>query len=130
MNKNYYFIEHISGKEKEDLEKQLISLKLRYQSPERGGGGIEESIKVVVAWINLNDFWVGFFASLAASRAEKVLSALWKWYASHKNTLDNKVEYRAKIFIYNRRGNVELDLPIRHKYSKNDIYRLIKKLQK
>lgn len=130
MSKNYYFTENISGEEKEDLEKQLINLGLRYQSPERGGGEIHEAIKVVIAWINLNDFWVGFFASFAASKAEKILSSLYRWYSSHKKSLDSKVEYRVKIFIYNRKGNIDLELPIYKKYSKKDISDLIKKLQK
>jgi len=131
----YYIFEPLDGyrvSASKDLVKRLEELGFRYELFEGGGGGeSKEVIHQIIAHLTVDDFWLGVFSSLLASRIEKVLTSLFKWYQA--NRIKGSTIRQVVTITIKKNKNLDvysIDFDIVKKHSHKEILEKIKKARK
>lgn len=121
--KNSYTVLELPKDSKKSLATEFEKLGFVYIPPEMGGGPTEAA-RMLIAWVNIHDFWSALFIGVLVNRIDKLVSAICVW--SKKNPPeDKKVEYVINISVYNPRNSYTITLKADQKYSKAQIRKII-----
>lgn len=121
--KSTFTILELPEKSKKSLAAEFEHLGFVYIPPEMGGGPAEVA-RVLIAWLNIHDFWSALFIGILVNRIDKLMSVIYSW--SKKNPPeDKKLEYVVNISVYNLKNSYTLNLRVDQKYSKSQIRKII-----
>lgn len=121
--KNSYTVLDLPKDSKKNLATEFEKLGFVYIPPEMGGGPVEAT-KLLIAWLNIHDFWSALFIGVLVNRIEKLMDIISSWVKKNPAE-DKKVEYVVNISVYNLKNSYTLNLKVDQKYSKSQIRKII-----
>ncbi|MCX6810501.1 MAG: hypothetical protein NTY30_02040 [Candidatus Berkelbacteria bacterium] len=121
--KNSYTVLELPENSKKSLAAELENLGFVYILPEMGGGPSEVA-RLLIAWINIHDFWSMLFIGVLVNRIDKLISVIYDWFKKNPPE-DKKVEYVVNISVYNLKDSYTINLKADQKYSKSQIRKII-----
>lgn len=121
--KSSYTILGLPEKSNKSLATEFEHLGFVYVSPEMGGGPVEAT-KLLIAWLNIHDFWSTLIVNLLINRIDKIAISIYNWYKNNPPR-DKKVEYVFNISVYNFNNSYTINLKADQKYSKAQIRKII-----
>ena len=121
--KNSYTVLELPENSKNSLATELEKLGFVYVLPEMGGGPAEAT-KLLIAWLNIHDFWSSLIINLLINRIDKMMIIIHNWYRKNPPE-DKKVEYVVNISVYNMDNSYTINLKADQKYSKAQIRKII-----
>jgi hypothetical protein len=121
--KSSYTILGLPEKSNKSLAAEFEHLGFVYIPPEMGGGPAEVT-KLLIAWLNIHDFWSSLIINMLINRIDKIAISIYKWYKNNPPE-DKKVEYVVNISVYNFNNSYTINLKADQKYSKSQIRKII-----
>ena len=104
-----------------ELSHEFEKMGFEYQGGEFGGGA---PIQQIIAWLNIHDFWATIFIGLSVNRIEAIMKKIYDWFRSNRPAKED-IEYAINISVNEYNKSYTLTLKASHKYSKNQIRKLI-----
>lgn len=117
----FYDPSGFSDKSVKELSHELEKMGFEYQGGEFGGG---VTVQQIIAWLNIHNFWAGIFTGLAVNRIEAIMRKIYDWFHNNRPAKED-IEYVINISVYEYKKSYTLTLKAGHKYSKNQIRKLI-----
>lgn len=117
----FYDPSGFSDKSVKELTHEFEKMGFKHQDGEFGGG---IPVQQIIAWLNIHDFWAGIFTGLAVNRIEAIMGKIYEWFCNNRPAKKD-VEYAINISVYEYKKSYTLTLKAGHKYTKNQIHKLI-----